>query len=177
MKRPISHKSLLSYAEFDGYPVYGFEAFYQQGLSCYRWSLPKIWRKQAFQHQADLWKLNHGKVAMWQIRAFIYGSMGWSIDSLVPKAVADESYWPLPPDPSWDTLICVYPYGFWELDFAHRVSRRFISEDSGFIDLPPVIRDGLTPDWFLQMGFIIIHMQGTELVRVGPRKKPKLSLI
>jgi len=177
MKRPFYENSLLSHAVIDGYPSMGFEAFYQQGLACYRWSLPKLWRKQAFRHQAEMWKNRHGTVSMWQVRAFLYGCEGWGKEGLRPRIIADQSAWPLPPDPSWDTLICVYPYGFWELDFAHRVSRRFISEDSGFLDLPTTIRDGLSPDWFERMGFIVIHMKGAEMVRVGPRRRPKFSLV
>jgi hypothetical protein len=177
MKRLICEQTLLKHAEVDGYPSYDFEVFYQQGLQCYRWSLPKIWRKQAFQHLSNSEKLKGRRVSLWQIRAFVYGALGFDHQGLRPQILFSEDQWVLPPDASWDTMICIYPGGFWEMDFAHRVSRRFWSEDNGFLDLPKPALEMLSPSWFQEMGFMVMQMSPSMEVRLGPRKRPQFRLI
>ncbi|WP_235201060.1 hypothetical protein [Pseudomonas syringae] len=59
-----------------GYPAMGFEVFYQQGISCFVWGLPKPLVRQAFRRVCADEQAHGNAVAMWQVRAFVYGLSG-----------------------------------------------------------------------------------------------------
>ena len=126
--RPVWTKALEAHAENDlGYPVMAFEEWYQHGLECHRWNLPRPLVKQAFRKLVQRHKWSDD-VRMWQIRAFIYGCRGGYDEGNVCRAPC--YIWPLPSDPSWDLVVIVYRDGHPVLDWLHPVSCRFWSEDN-----------------------------------------------
>jgi hypothetical protein len=169
MCKPSSSRySLLKRAERGGYPAMDFEMWYQQGLQCYHAALPKPLRKQALRAVAKRWVEAYGDIAAWQLRAFAYGARG--LGSCGPSRVPPDFEWPSPPDASWSMVVCCYPDGGIELDFVHPVSRRFWSEDNGFLDELP----GLNKSWFAEMGFDLMVMM--PVAALGPRQNPKSHL-
>lgn len=54
-----------------GYPAMGFEMFYQQGISCFVWGLPRPLVRQAFKRVCTDHQATGNAVAMWQVRAFV----------------------------------------------------------------------------------------------------------
>lgn len=90
---------------------------------------------------------------------------------------AEASYqWPFPPDPSWSLIVCVYPDGQCELDMVHEASRRFWSEDNGFIQLPSDSPYLMNRRWFEQMGFDVVVMYA-EMTVIEGRPKRLLNLV
>lgn len=175
MKRMYAEHS--KYSECQGQDGVDYIEFYTQGKACYTWQLPKAWRRQAFQHLTREWSFLGRKVQPWHIRAFLCGASGYSEHGYVAPQVPDQSVWPQPLDPSWDTIICSFTHAYWEMDFAHKVSRRFLSQDRGFPDLPNQIRQHLDSGWFRRMGFIVIDMRRSSFVSMGPRKEHFLHLV
>ncbi|HJV75075.1 MAG TPA: hypothetical protein VJ654_12695 [Noviherbaspirillum sp.] len=170
-------KRFMSLAEdAEGYPSYAFEAWYQQGMSCYMARLPKTLRRQAFKHLARKWQSKGSAVAMWQVRAFVYGAMGKDHSGQRSPYVPEGYQWPIPPDASWQLVVCVYSGGEWDLDFAHPISRKFWSEDNGFLDLPQAPANVFQCQWFKDMGFEVMHMQPAMSVIEG-RSQPHLHAI
>lgn len=157
----------------EGFPTWEFEAFYQQGLSCFVWGLPKPLIRQAFKKICTYWMTSHASIAMWQTRAFVYGAHGRRPGSL--RRIPEGYRWPTPPDPSWELVVCVYPNGFCDIDLAHPVSRRFSSEDNGFFALPTDDRSLMNRQWFEAMGFNILDMRPAMRVRVAERRQPYLK--
>lgn len=132
----------------DGMPNLAFELFYQQGMMCYRWALPRLYVIQALRAIYDRYTKRFGVVEYWQFRAFAYGLCGLDGSGLRSRCVPADFSWPLPPDPSWMTVICLYPDGKCDLDFAHPISRRFWSEDNGHLELPCYESGKLGGWWF-----------------------------
>ncbi|GAB0079373.1 hypothetical protein TOC8171_47790 [Pseudomonas syringae] len=161
----------------DGYPVWGFEVFYQQGISCFVWGLTKPLIRQAFKRVCADWRAKGQTVAMWQVRAFVYGLTGRCGDGVRSRMVSSEFQWPTPPDASWRLLVCVYPDGKCDLDLVHPVSRRFWSEDNGFFSLPSEDPCTINRDWFEQLGFEVMIMQPGMHVQIADRKAPRLKLV
>lgn len=159
--RSISRGAFLSMVEDEaGYPNMAFEHFYQYGLDCFSWRLPKSMIRRAFQRACLTWKSEQG-IAMWQIRTFIYALQGQrTAGAMIATPFVPDTYsWPLPPDPSWTLVACVYPGGFIDLDIVREASRRFWSEDNGFPEFPPDEGRRLSRRWFDRMGVDIIVMQ------------------
>ena len=144
-----------------------FEHFYQYGLDCFFWRLPKRMIRRASQRACQTWAHGHG-IAMWQIRAFIDGLQGpQSAGAMDATPYAPDTYsWPLPPDSSWTLVACVYPGGLIDLDIVHETSRRFWSEDNGFLEFPPDEGRRLYRPWFERMGIDVIVMQPELTVSV-----------
>ena len=168
-----SHDALLAMAEDDaGYPNMAFEHFYQYGMECFYWRLPKPLVRVAFKRACQTWKAE-SDIAMWQIRAFIYGLNGHqATGEPVAQPFAPETYrWPLPPDPSWTLVACVYSDGIVELDIVHETSRRFWSEDNGFLDLPPDDGRRLSRRWFERVGIDVILMKPAMTVDLAVPKR------
>lgn len=90
-----------------GYPVMGFEAFYQQGISCFVWGLPKPLVRQAFQRVCADQKAQGRVVAMWQVRAFVYGLSGRFEGGQRERKAPAGYQWPTPPDASWELIVCI----------------------------------------------------------------------
>ena len=141
----------------DGYPRWDFEMFYQQGLRCFEWNVPRPLIKQAFRAVCERWAAKGHFVAMWQIRAFVHGCTGDF--GKRQRRVAETYSWPNPPDASWLLVVCVYPDGICDLDLVHQVSRRFYSEDNGFISPPTEMLSVINSNWYEEMGFEIMRMQ------------------
>lgn len=154
-----------------GYPNMEFEEWYQQGMACHRVNMPRVLVRQAFRHLAKGWMRRNKKIAMWHIRAFVYGLSGRDNRGQRERLVPEEFSWPAPPDASWQWVVCVYPGGFCDVDLVHPASRRFWSEDNGFIELPR-----LDCWWFEDMGFTIMEMSPEMKVREGETVR-HLSLV
>lgn len=75
--------------------------------------------------------------------------------------------WPTPPDASWRLVVCFYPDGELDLDFVHHVSRRFWSEDNGFLPLPEDRVCHFNRSWYEKMGFDIMVMMPAAQVAVS----------
>lgn len=162
----------------NGFPALDFERFYQQGLSCFAWRLPKRLVRVAFKRVCEQWKSAGKRIETWQIRAFVDGFHGnCHIGRGMRMRHAEASYqWPLPPDPSWSLIVCVYPDGQCELDMVHEASRRFWSEDNGFIQLPSDSPHLMNRRWFEQMGFDVMVMYA-EMTVIEGRPKQLLNLV
>ncbi len=161
--------SFLTKAEDDaGYPNLSFERFYQQGLMCHRWRLSRLLVRQAFRHLCAGYK---GPVALWQIKAFVYGSQGNCADGLQTPLAPEDYQWPSPPDRSWEMVVCVYPDGLCDLDFVHPVARVFWSEGNGFLKLPTYDTTLMGRWWFEEAGFDILFMQDEMQVMIGSSEK------
>ena len=78
---------------------------------------------------------------------------------------------------AWLAVVCLYPDGVCELDFAHPVSRRFWSEDNGFPDLPPVTGPTLNALWFEELGFTILRMNPAIRLTVATDRPKHLKTI
>ncbi|AGZ38219.1 TPA: hypothetical protein ACNV18_001764 [Pseudomonas putida] len=164
-------------ADDAGYPNLDFEDMYQKGLACFQWGLPRPLVRQAFKYACAGWTERDRPILMWHVRAFVYGLSG-RCDGGIRKRLAPEDYqWPVPPDPSWELVVCTYPDGTCELDLVHPVSGRFWSEDNGFFELPTEKRTLMNPMWFKSMGFDVMHMQPALQVRIGDPKRPHLKLV
>lgn len=161
----------------EGYPAWGFEAFYQQGIACFVWGLPKPLVRQAFKKVCHDWLAKVGPVAMWQVRAFVYGLHGKSGSGVRERRVPEGFRWPTPPDPSWELVVCVYPDGECDLDLLHPVSGRFWTEDNGFFPQPTEDRLQVNRYWYEEMGFDILLMQPTMQVQVAEPQNPHLKLV
>lgn len=160
------HHSLLRRAEADGYPSLDFETWYQQGMRCYQAQLPKRLRKQAMQALAARWTAAGNDIAPWHLRAFAYGSKGLDAQGQRGRVVPDNYVWPTPPDASWHLVVCCYPDGELDLDFVHPVSRRFWSEDNGFLIPPEERTDRINLSWYEEMGFeVMVMMPVAQVVR------------
>lgn len=167
-------RGLLQHAECpDGFPNLAFEAFYQKGLECYRWRLPNIYAKQAFKVICQRYEGLQKPISFWHLRAFVAGKKGFNFHG---THIPAEYKWPIPPDPSWRTIVCVYPDGQCDLDFVHPVSRKFWSEDNDFLDLPSYDVNEMGAWWFSDMGFEILHMQESLEVTVSEKASPHLRL-
>lgn len=160
-----------------GYPDMDFEEFYQQGISCFTWGLPKSYARQAFLHLCKRWEGRGKQVEMWHVRAFVYGCKGLCESGKRERRAALGYVWPTPPDRSWETIVCLYPNGACELDFVHPVSRMFWSEDNGFLILPTDDYTVLGGWWFEEMGFEIMVMQPLMQAQVADSKTPHLKLV
>lgn len=159
MWKPGDHQhSLLCRAESNGYPAFDFETWYQQGMRCYQAALPKHLRKQAFQALVDRWGAAGRQIETWHLRAFAYGALGLDGLGRRDRFVSSDYSWPEPPDASWKLLVCFYPDGEVDLDFAHPVSRRFWSEDNGFLTQPEEQPHHFTKEWYERMGFEVMVM-------------------
>lgn len=160
----------------DGYPNLAFEHFYQQGMSCYQWRLPARLKRQAFRKACAAWQASGQVVAMWQIRAFVYGAAGQDCHGRRERRASVGFQWPAPPDPSWELVVCVYPDGFCDLDLVHSVSRAFWSEHHGFFPSPSEDAALLNAAWYDRMGFQTLRMQPLLRVTATPRR-PHLRLV
>lgn len=170
--------SFLAHAEDEeGYPVWEFEAFYQQGMACFVWGLPKYLARQAFKKLCSDWKANGETVAMWQVRAFVYGRAGKCGEGVRPRRVPDGFQWPTPPDASWELIVCFYPDGKFDLDLLHPVSCRFWSEDNDFFAVPTEDLTLMNREWFETMGFDLMDFQPDLQVQVTGPKPPHLKLV
>ncbi len=149
------------------YPNPLFERWYQQGLDCYLWGLPEVYIKQAYR------AAHHGTTpSYWQKRAFIHGLQGGAFKPA--RRVSADYRWPTPPTASWLTLICRYPDGKIDLDFAHPVSRVFWSEENPCPRLP----DGILCYQLERLGFEIMQMIPIEHAAIQMSPAPRhLSLV
>jgi hypothetical protein len=170
---------LLTHSEDgNGYPNMAFELFYQQGLNCYAWRLPRHLVRQAFKHLCFGLKEKGLPIRMWQIRAFVYGCHGLSGGRQKDRYAAADYQWPTPPDASWDLIICHYPNGVCEIDFAHPVSRAFWSDQNEFLSLPADDGRRLNCDWFETMGFELMPMMPLhDIVTIQVDAAPHLRLV
>ena len=162
------YHSTLRYAQKDGYPSLEFETWYQQGMRCYQANLPKPLRKQAFIAVKAYWAATLKEVKYWHIRAFVYGSMGLDSAGQRARYVRDSYEWPQPPDHSWELVVCCYPGGEIDLDFAHPISRRFWSEGNGFLDPPEDRPCRFNRGWYEQMGFKVMTMMPIAQFSMAP---------
>lgn len=161
----------------NGYPNMAFEAFYQQGLSCFVWGLPRPLVRRAFKRVCSEHQARREAIAMWQVRAFLYGLSGRSEGASCVRRAPDGYRWPSPPDASWELVVCVYPDGCCDLDLLHPVSRRFWSEDNGLFHLPTTDRSLMNRHWFEKMGFELIAMQPVMQVQTTEPAIPHLQLV
>lgn len=159
-----------------GMPNLDFWLFYQQGLSCYRWSLPKQYVRQALRALSKRYR-SFGVPAFWQLRAFAYGLRGLDDTGQLPRYCSDDFKWPLPPDESWAPVICIYPDGLCDMDFAHPVRRRFWSEDNGHLILPCYDSLRMGGWWFEEMGFNIMRMEPNLILHSGAMPGPHLKAV
>lgn len=172
------HSFLAHASDENGMPNLDFEFFYQQGLSCHRWGLPRLYVRQALKSVCKSWLARFKRpIAFWQLRAFAYGLKGLHSGGFRPRRVNDSYKWPLPPDASWDVVLCLYPDGKCDLDFVHPVSRAFWSEKNGFLDLPTYDTLVMGGWWFEAMGFEILRMQPGMAVRLGEGRPAHLKAI
>lgn len=139
-------------------------------MRCYQAALPRHLRKQAFRAVSARWLATGKEIATWHVRAFVYGALGLDAQGRRDILVREGYDWPVPPDPSWALLACCYPDGEVDLDFAHPVSRRFWSEDNGFLDLPEEKTCRFNRSWYERMGFETMVMMPTAIVVQQPRK-------
>lgn len=160
-----------------GYPAMGFEVFYQQGISCFVWGLPKPLVRQAFKRVCADQQAKGNAVAMWQVRAFVYGLSGRCEGGQRERKAPAGYEWPTPPDASWELIVCIYPGGSFDLDLLHPVSCRFWSEDNGFFAVPTEDRSLINRDWFESMGFDVMTMQPAMQVQIADSKTPHLKLV
>lgn len=160
----------------DGYPSISFEVFYQQGISCFVWGLPKPLVRQAFRRVCADQKAQGNAVEMWQVRAFVYGLSGRFEGGQRERKAAAGYQWPTPPDASWELIVCIYP-GSFDLDLLHPVSCRFWSEDNGFFDVPTEDLSLMNRYWFESMGFDVMTMQPAMQVQIADSKPPHLKLV
>lgn len=161
----------------NGYPNMAFEAFYQQGLSCFVWGLPRPLVRRAFERVCADQQARGKAIAMWQVRAFVYGMSGRYDGASCVRRVPDGYRWPSPPDASWELIVCVYPDGCCDLDLLHPISRQFWSEDNGLFHLPTTDRSLMNRDWFERMGFELMEMQPAMQVRIAQPTTPYLHLV
>ncbi len=165
-------------ADEDGYPDMDFETFYQQGISCFVWGLPRYLVRQAFKKLCSDWQATGGTVAMWQVRAFVFGLSGrYGSAGIHSRRIPDDFQWPTPPDASWELVVCFYPDGKFDLDLLHPVSCRFWTEDNGFFDVPTEDPTLISRDWFKKMGFDLMDFQPDMQVQVADSKAPHLKLV
>lgn len=162
------HHSMLRRAEADGYPAIDFESWYQQGMACYQAALPQHLRKQAMRALASRWIAAGNQVETWHLRAFVYGTLGLDAHGRRHRLVPDGYEWPTPPDAAWKLMVCCYPDGEIDLDFGHPVSRRFWSEDNGFLTLPEERTTRFDRLWYERMGFEVMVM--TPYAHLGVAK-------
>lgn len=148
-----------------GMPNMDYELFYQQGIRCYCWGLPKPYVRLALRAVCRSYTQRFGPVALWQLRAFAYGLRGLNDGGQRERFVKADYAWALPPA-GWDVVVCVYPDGMCDIDFVHPVSRRFWSEDNGFLELPSYDRSMLDGWWFEEMGFEVMRMQPAMQVQI-----------
>lgn len=174
----LQNHSFHAHAEDDiGMPNLSYELFYQQGITCYRWRLPRPYVLQALRAVSARYKQRFGPISFWQLRAFAYGLRGVDGAGQRPRAVPAEYRWPLPPDAAWQVVVCLYPDGLCDLDFVHPVSRVFWSEENGFLDLPTYDPLTLGAWWFEEMGFEIMRMQPAMQVQIADMPSPHLKLV
>lgn len=162
-------------ADDDGCPVMAFEEWYQCGLECYTWNLPRSLVKRAFRRIALRQKWSK-HVQMWNVRAFIYGWRGGYDDRNVCRA--PDYVWPVPDDPSWQLVVFVYRDGQPVLDWLHPVSRRFWSEENDSFALPILEAGELYRGWFVEMGFDVLdEMPSSALAVVGNPNGSNLAVV
>lgn len=170
------HSFLKHVVDEAGMPNLDYELFYQQGISCYCWGLPKPYVRQALRAVCRRYAQRFGDVSFWQLRAFAYGLRGLSEAGQRERYVQADYAWPLPPS-GWNVVVCLYPDGMCDFDFAHPVSRRFWSEDNGLLKLPSYDRSKLGSWWFEEMGFEIMLMQASMQLEFTNRPLPHLKLV
>lgn len=174
----LQEHSFHTHAEDDtGMPNLAYEFFYQQGMACFRWGLPRAYVLQALRAVSARYLKRFGPISLWQVRAFAYGLRGFDGAGQRQRAISAEYRWPQPPDAAWKVVVCHYPDGLCDLDFVHPVSRRFWSEDNGFLQLPSYDTLTLGAWWFEEMGFEVMHMQPAMQVNITDRPLPHLNLI
>lgn len=165
---PLNRINLLERAETaDGYPNIDFEFWYQQGVSCYGARLPAWLVRQAFRVCFAEWKVAGKEVAIWHIKAFLTGVRGGSGVATHPRHVHPEFKWPEPPPAGWFLVVCAYPNGACEIDYAHPISRAFWSEDHEPFPVPDKVTV-FNPWWYKRMGFEMMYMNYTMQVAVAP---------
>lgn len=147
--RPLPAWVLL-HSEIGEYPNMAFEAFYQQGLECFKARLPRWLVRQSF---ATLVARNPHP-AMWQVRAFLWGAKGADSPDEHTRVPASTS-WP-EKLPGWDLVVCRYPDGELDIDLVHPISRRFWSEDNDFLPMPD--STAIDQAWLMRHGFEIMQM-------------------
>jgi len=174
--RPVWTKALDEHAaDDDDNPVMAFEEWYQRGLECYRWNLPRPLVKRAFRKLVLQPKWSK-EVKMWQVRAFIYGWRGGYAERDVCRAPGYA--WPVPSDPSWDLVVFVYRDGHPVLDWLHPVSRRFWSEENELFLLPRSEPGELYRGWFVEMGFDVLdEMNSASIAFVDKPKGRHLTSV
>ncbi len=78
-----------------GYPNMDFEEWYRKGMACFRVRLPRELVLQAFRHLAKEWERRNKIVAMWHIRAFVYGLSGRDDRGQRGRLVPEDFSWPI----------------------------------------------------------------------------------
>lgn len=155
-----------------GYPNMAYEHFFQVGVSCYEVALPKALVRQAFKQCCAKW--TRWPVQMWQVRAFIQGLRGMFDTGQAPCLAPAGYQWPQP-EPGWSLVVCAFRDGHVELDLVHEARRTFWSEEHEEFVLP--VNDGrLNRGWFKAMGFDVLDMYPSMVVREAPAR-PYLRLV
>lgn len=138
------------HAEIGEYPNMAFEAYYQQGLECFKARLPRWLVRLSLAALAA----RYPQVEMWQVRAFLWGLKG-GVNPEEHARVPADARWP-EKLPGWDLVICRYPNGALDMDLVHPVSRRFWSEDNHFLPIPECT--AIDQTWLTRHGFEIMQM-------------------
>ncbi len=159
----------------DGYPNLAFEAWYQRGLKCFQWQLPRPLAKKAFSRLCGAWREQARSIEIWHVRAFLHGYAGGPAPCQ-SRLVPSDYEWPTACDVSWKMVICAYPDGACELDFVHSASCRFWSEENEPPALPISGRSPLSRRWFMDMGFDVIDFSPTMEAQVATAR-PVLKLV
>lgn len=159
-----------------GYPSMDYEIFYQQGVECYCWGLPRYLIKQAFKKVSTDWLARNKAIHTWQMKAFIDGTRGRSEIGQHEICVDSHYQWPKPIDASWGIVICAYPDGYCEMDMLHPVSRVFWSEENGFLEHPVSSTRTLNRYWYERMGFDILYMH-PDMEVVTDIAEPHLKIV
>ncbi len=152
----------------EGYPLVDFEDWYQQGISCFYARLSKALRRRAMRALSERWAAKGKVVEFWMLRAFAYGAAGRQSGGQRTPFASSDYQWPVPPDAAWELVVCCYPDGECNLDLVHPVSRRFWSEENGFLDPPCGSGESyFTRHWYERMGFDVIVFHPDSVVMVG----------
>lgn len=152
---PIWAQSLEKRSETEpGYPCMAYEEWFQQGMECFTWALPRSMVRQALEALAKRWRDAGKRVEGWHLRAFVYGLRGGRDPEARPTIAG--YIWPVPVDSRWELVAVVYRDGHADLDWLHAETAAFWSEEHGFLDLPPHQGQLRGKDWFERMGISVL---------------------
>ena len=160
------------------FPDLHLEEFYQQGVNCRIWCMPRPYVEKALRAVSYRAAHKFGPQKFKHLRAFVQGLRGVnsSVDCSHTKLCPSDYAWPLPPNHAWSVVVCVYPDGYCEIDFIHPVSRKFWSEYNSDLSLPET-KHILTAKWFRDMGVEVLRMQPEMTAIVSEYKKTHLTLV